>query len=62
MNKKGICPVCHSDNINYGDLDVAEDDTVFYPCECNKCHSIWDEVYTIKCAGVENIEEESNEG
>ena len=62
MNKKGICPVCHSDNINYGDLDVAEDDKVFYHCECNECHSIWDEVYTLQYVDVENIEEESNEG
>ena len=54
--------MCHSDNINYGDLDVAEDDIVFYPCECNEYHSIWDEVYTLQYIDVENIEEERNEG
>lgn len=57
MNKKGICPVCHSDNINYGDLDLADNDAVFSPCECKECHSIWDEVYEIKYVGVENTEE-----
>ena len=54
--------MCQSDNINYGDLDVAGDDTAFYPCECNECYSIRDEVYTLQYVDVENIEEESNEG
>lgn len=61
MNKKGICPVCYSDNIEYGDLNIADDDTVFYSCECNECHSIWDEVYTLQYVDIENIEEENNE-
>lgn len=57
MNERGICPVCHSDNIEYGSLDIADDDAVFYPCECNECHSLWDEVYKLKYIGAENIEE-----
>ena len=57
MSKEGIYPVCHSDNIEYGCLDIADEDTVFYPCECNECHSMWDKVYKLKYFGVENIEE-----
>ena len=55
MSKEGIYPVCHSDNIEYGCLDIADEDTVFYPCECNECHSMWDKVYKLKYFGVENI-------
>lgn len=32
MNKEGTYPVCHSDNIEYGCLDIADADSVFYPC------------------------------
>ena len=57
MNKEGTCPVCNSDNIEYGCLDIADGNAVFYPCSCNECHSMWDEVYTLKYSGAENIEE-----
>lgn len=61
MQKEGICPVCHSDNIEYGYLDLESDDFIVYPCKCNECHSTWKEVYELKYFGPENIEEERRE-
>ena len=61
MNKKGICPVCHSDNVEYECSNLEDDDFIIYPCKCNECYSKWNEVYELKYFGAENIEEESNE-
>jgi hypothetical protein len=32
----GICPVCESDNLQYGTLEL-QDESVYYPWDCNSC-------------------------
>jgi hypothetical protein len=50
----GCCPVCNSDNIDYGVADF-EGDQICYPCTCNQCHATFEEWYDLSFCGHENI-------
>lgn len=55
--EQGICPICGSDNISYEAIEV-EDDSVYYPTMCNKCHATWKEYYDLTFSGNYDIERE----
>ena len=44
--KKGNCPKCDSQNINYGPLDIS-DDIVYNTIECNDCGHEDEEYYSL---------------
>lgn len=60
-NQQGICPLCNSEDLNYGALNL-EDDMVYYPCTCNKCGQDLEEWYSLQFsgfnAGVDMVEVE----
>ena len=48
--KEGVCPNCGEEGLEYGVLE-PQDEMIFYPVECNKCHWDGNEWYTIKFNG-----------
>lgn len=53
--EQGICPICGSDSISYEAMEV-EDDSVYYPAMCDKCHATWKEYYDLTFSGHYEIE------
>ena len=43
----GICPYCKSTNIEYGTMEV-EDESIYYPIDCNDCDKTSKEWYGLK--------------
>lgn len=36
------CPVCgDTNNVNFGELNYAGDDSEYVDCKCNKCGATW---------------------
>lgn len=48
--EQGICPVCGSENLSYGVIDVT-DVGVFYPATCEDCGANFEEHYDLTFAG-----------
>lgn len=46
IKKAGICPVCGSEELRYGSINV-EDSSVFYPWFCESCCSNGKEYYSL---------------
>ena len=44
---KQCCPVCQSDNIEYGDSDYDWDGNYCHEAWCCDCEAKWDEVYQL---------------
>lgn len=40
----GFCPMCGSDQVNFGDVEVQSDISYQY-CGCNDCGCRWNEIY-----------------
>lgn len=47
----GICPICQSDNINFGDSELIKDD-LYYRCDCNECQAVFKEWYKVTYIGM----------
>ena len=54
--EQGICPICNSDNISYGTIEVT-DVGVFYPAWCHDCNATFEEHYDLSFAGHYKIQE-----
>jgi len=62
---KGVCPVCGSEELAYGDVQSNETG-IFYPWRCEKCKSSGKECYTLKSHSHQDVTrgpgyEDSNE-
>lgn len=42
--KCGVCPVCGSEEIEFGDID-GKKDTLYQRCVCKDCGAEFDEVF-----------------
>lgn len=47
----GVCPICESMNIDYGNSDYI-DDGVKYECVCENCGTTWSEIFELQFAGI----------
>lgn len=52
--KQGVCPLCHSNKVSFGAMDMNESGAT-YERECQNCGANWDECYDIVFAGNWNI-------
>lgn len=52
--KQGICPLCGSENLDYGVLQ-PDDDCIYYPCTCDDCGATFKEYYSLDFSGQEHI-------
>lgn len=43
--RNGLCPVCGSDKINFGDIDFASEKEVYQECWCGECESEFNDRY-----------------
>lgn len=48
--EEGVCPICGSDNIEYGSLEVC-DAGVYYSVRCEDCQASFQEHYNLEFAG-----------
>lgn len=48
--RQGICPICGSENLTYGTIDVT-DMGVFYPTFCEDCGADFEEHYDLSFVG-----------
>ena len=44
-NPTGICPVCNSNNIDFGDIDFSSATEIFQDCRCEECEAEFKERY-----------------
>lgn len=58
--EENTCPICGSQFIDYGVAEI-DCDTIFYPCECEKCGARFEETYTLNFVGHYNIVDDDNE-
>lgn len=61
MNKKGICPYCGSDIIEYGLLYWNNEDDITQECNCGSCGKSFDEIYNTKYDHTDTYDEEEEE-
>lgn len=47
MGTQWQCPVCGSDNLNYGTIEF-EADQCYFPRTCEKCKACWEEWYSME--------------
>lgn len=52
--KKGICPVCKSEQVTYYDSEVR-DEFITCECQCDECDATWNEDYNLVFAGVSRV-------
>lgn len=45
LTKSGICPVCGSENVDFGDVEFLGQ-TNYQDCSCLDCGCKWNEIYT----------------
>ena len=50
--KLGECPICKSNNIEYGDSEI-DGDTIWYDCECVDCDTYYTEYHDIVLSSIE---------
>jgi hypothetical protein len=55
--EEGICPVCGSDNIEWGETEF-EMPLMFYKCWCRECKAEFVEVYKVEYDGF-NMDDEN---
>lgn len=42
-----VCPVCRSDDIQAGEIQIPEGGATWQPVKCNHCGSTWNDVYEL---------------
>ena len=52
MKEQGKCPYCGSEDIEYGSMELKDDNIVDYPCHCNKCNKDFTEGYHLEFDGM----------
>jgi len=60
FSRRGKCPYCHSDNVDYGDFEIDDDGGVYHT-HCIDCGGDYDEAYNFvfdACYGDPDKEEE----
>lgn len=55
-HEQGKCPVCGSKDLNY-EVFEYEGDGGYYPVECEKCHTRFEENYNLVYLNQDDIEE-----
>ncbi len=53
-SKGARCPVCNSDELEAGEMEIPDYGTTYQPVKCNGCGASWNDKYTI--TGYENLE------
>lgn len=48
------CPCCGSEKVIYSDHDFC-DDIMSYKCECDDCHTTWNEDYLLSFCGISKV-------
>ena len=55
-HKENVCPICGSNNIEYGSMELGVfGDELYYPAECKDCKATFEEYYKLTFDGHENI-------
>lgn len=49
-NCEGLCPVCHSDNVDYESIELREG-MAYFPYTCKNCGTEGEEWYNLQFAG-----------
>lgn len=58
VSAQGVCPVCQSESISYGAIELDGGDGVYYPAECEDCGATWHECYNLEFSGVAQVQKE----
>lgn len=61
IGERGICPRCHSEEVDYGTVEFSMGDQMFYPVTCTACGVTYEEWYMLEFSGCENITEKEEE-
>ena len=57
---EGVCPLCNSNDIEFGVVEVEIGEGVHQPCTCNNCGATFDEWYNLEFDGQWNIYDNDN--
>jgi len=66
--EQGVCPYCGSTDIDYGAIELEDDDMLYYPATCNDCKRDFEEWYKLGFVGhnvgkgCDTITDEGDEG